>query len=400
MPSYRWVQRESEYWVEKGIITNEQREKITGLYQNRFHPVTILAVLAAVLVGFGFLSFVAANWKDISNTVKLGIIFSSLAGIYSLAFYFMKHGRKGWGYALSFLGVLVFGVAQILIGQIYQIVAYHAGFIFLWALAAFLMAYIFRLDLFFVLGLVLLSVAEIYNLAAFNFFNYLYFPMFVVLVLPFILRYPSHLNQWLTVTSFSFSLLLFLIDQNLILLWLLVYGGILIILADLLGEKWPGTAALEGLGYGIGIITTLAFVVEDFSEMENYPLMGIMIIVVAIHLMLLFKKRKVASGWWNWFLFMPALLHPVRDIELIYLIFLFVFSIFFILDGVNQHSAARLNAGIVVFIISCLTGYWQLAMSLMPKSLFFMVGGLILFALSYWMQRQKKVWLNREENVS
>jgi len=70
-----------DLWIERGWVTPASAEAILKSAEDR--PSTrrmpaILAMLGAVLIGFAVMSFVAANWAEISKLVKLVMIFGAM----------------------------------------------------------------------------------------------------------------------------------------------------------------------------------------------------------------------------------------------------------------------------------------------------------------------------------
>lgn len=403
MPSNRWLQRESLSWVEEGIISENQRHQILGLYQQSVKPVSIMVILASLLIGFGLLSFIAANWQGMSNGIKLLVIFVSLLGVYGLADRMHNRKQHVWGISFSFLGVLIFGIGLMLIGQLYHIVTYNAGAVFMWSTVALLMAYVYRNDLFVILGLILLTTGEIYSVAEYHTFSYVYFILFAVLVIPFLIRYPSRYNQILSVLSFSFSVFLFVMEHEQNILWMLPYGAALLLLSDVkkLG-RLSIASYLRVIGYVIGFLFLIIFSFDAdpffFREWGGTAwLIAVTVMLLAGYAFNVWKKGD-GGRMLDMLLFMPVFFHTVSDIEWLYILTLFVFSLYLIIHGSKHILIVQVNLGIVVFVISCLIAYGQLAWSFMPKSLFFVIGGLLLFGLSFWMQRQKHAWLKRGEN--
>ncbi|UUZ89377.1 DUF2157 domain-containing protein [Paenibacillus sp. P25] len=80
--SRKWVEKEGPGWVERGIVTRDQVDRILALYEDKKHAARLLPVLGSILVGLGILSFIAANWQDIPRLVRLALIVVLMAGFY------------------------------------------------------------------------------------------------------------------------------------------------------------------------------------------------------------------------------------------------------------------------------------------------------------------------------
>ena len=150
---YEEMESEVRKWVNEGIITNQQFEKILSFYQKE-KPVAKeelrkvitkwILVLASFLVALSFFSFVAANWKFFPFFVKLTIIVVSMLASYISGWYLKEYKKvKRTGESLIWLGCLIYGAGIFLIGQNYNTLAYNwpTGFI-LWVLGIIALAFV------------------------------------------------------------------------------------------------------------------------------------------------------------------------------------------------------------------------------------------------------------------
>ena len=97
-----------------------------------------LSILAAVLIGFAVMSFVAANWQDMPRLVRLGLLFSSLAASYGLAGVLFQRGMDAFGHAATLLGVAIFGASIMLISQMFHMDGNPPDAVLVWALGGLL----------------------------------------------------------------------------------------------------------------------------------------------------------------------------------------------------------------------------------------------------------------------
>ncbi len=148
MFSYRKrVDRDLERWHAAGHITSdalrairldlEQHSRALGL-------ANALAILAAVLIGFSVMSFVAANWQDMPRLMRLVLMLAALWGSYALSDVLARKGMHGFSDAAILAGVAIFGGNIMLISQMYHMDGNLPDFIFVWGAAAFLTGVLLR----------------------------------------------------------------------------------------------------------------------------------------------------------------------------------------------------------------------------------------------------------------
>lgn len=137
----RQLQKDLDEWIAKGWVPESSRALIlesAGAGQASMNLPATLGVFGVLLIGAGAMSFIAANWQDMSKLTRLIVLFGSMWGAYGLAAHFLS-SRPWIGGAFVLLGVLLFGVNIMLIAQIYHINAHFPNGVLLWgggALAA------------------------------------------------------------------------------------------------------------------------------------------------------------------------------------------------------------------------------------------------------------------------
>jgi uncharacterized membrane protein len=125
-------------WQERGLITPEAARTILAEMPAARGPslATVLATLAAVLLGFAAMSFVAANWQVMPKFLRLGLMLTGHAVCYGAAAYLHSRGRSVLAEAMTLAGVLVFGAAIMLVSQMYHMDGHPPDLFLLWGLGA------------------------------------------------------------------------------------------------------------------------------------------------------------------------------------------------------------------------------------------------------------------------
>jgi uncharacterized membrane protein len=136
----RQLHLETESWVAQGLVSREQAEALRRRYplvpeERRSRAVAALAIVGAFAVGAGAIGFFAANWDAIPHGGRLALLLGVTAGAYALAYHLRD--RTGAlprvGEAMYVVGVLLFGASLFLVGQMYHVEAHDPLALLLWA---------------------------------------------------------------------------------------------------------------------------------------------------------------------------------------------------------------------------------------------------------------------------
>jgi uncharacterized membrane protein len=146
------LRNELPIWVQEGLVSEEAAASLSRTYQltslkeesSRLLSAVIFTI-GGLLLGGGVISFVAANWEEISTPVKLTILFSALLGFHVIGYWLWRSvGWRRLGHALIFCGCLVFGANIGLVAQIFHIRGDWYGAFGAWAVGSLVMAWAVR----------------------------------------------------------------------------------------------------------------------------------------------------------------------------------------------------------------------------------------------------------------
>ncbi len=397
----KWMRNEGQKWVEDKIITDEQLDLIVARYPdtNDKRKVTgILPVLASILIGIGILSIIASNWGEISPLARLSLLIVIMLGFYYTGERNLKNSNATLGTSLNILGIISFGASIILLGQTFHLNAVDARLFVFWSLPAVYYLFRDRHKLYFFLLFVLTVGGQLYSLNEFQSFSYLLLVIFLICIGGYVFLYPRTLESWLFTSGLSLQALMFVIVQDINFLWFFLFGFALFT-AGLWVEKKVfkqpfnrlGTLIGFGFAYGLYFMLTNDFS-SDFELPAPYVFLPILIVILALSI--IGKRREnLYMHAWELLIFVPFFyLVKVADpllVGLVYLLVMFVYSGFKLAQGYRNENRSQINFGIVLFLLVCLMGYFNLAWSFMPKSIFFLLGGILLFILNAFLQRKK-----------
>jgi len=145
---WKWLKGQLPEWIDRGIITSEQSERIINeqpIEQGHSLLTRILISISALLIGLGVISFFAYNWQDMTKWMKLATIFLSFIIAHGVGLWLGRKPEKNahtefW----HLLGSFLFGAAIILIAQIYHIDEHAPNGILLWSLGPLMMMFILK----------------------------------------------------------------------------------------------------------------------------------------------------------------------------------------------------------------------------------------------------------------
>jgi uncharacterized membrane protein len=114
-------ERKLKAWVEAGLIDSAAADRIRIWEAQHAKPLALWSIIgiAALAIGLGIISLIAANWDAIDGPVRLAIHFALMAGLAGwLAFHTKAHDafHEAGLFVLGALGLAFFGH----IGQVYQ----------------------------------------------------------------------------------------------------------------------------------------------------------------------------------------------------------------------------------------------------------------------------------------
>lgn len=410
-----YVQRlksDIDLWIERGWVTPANAEAIlkqANLGTKSRSMASILAILGVVLIGFAAMSFVAANWNDISKLTKLVLIFAAMWAGYGAAIYAERRNQHNFAQAALLLGLLFFGAGIMLVAQIYHIQTNDPGGVLAWCLAALFAAATLPSRPALALGFLL---AGVWTAFAHNFNSDAVHWSFLVVWVP---------AMWLTLTlSWTPAIHLGLLA---LIFWLGINGTAFTNSFGIDNASLLGAFGLLALGLwlkGVALSKSMARlgnIMEHYGIVSAFVLLWILQYAPDFHsdghpsflLIIVLLLSLAGLAWWA----MQAASLQTRDlaaIGLIALVFtlrpfmpdhsalgpwLYValilgLSAWLISYGSHRESRMTVNLGFVAFGGEALYVYFEALGSLLGTAAFFLLGGILLIAGSLIMERMRR----------
>ncbi|MGE5372353.1 MAG: DUF2157 domain-containing protein [Solirubrobacterales bacterium] len=417
-----------------GLITHAQAEQILMRYSGEAVWTRYLfPVLGSILLGLGIILFFASNWQAIPIWGKLGLIFGSLVVCHVLAYYYRYRSKQPWlGTGLFVLAGILFGSAIFLIAQIYNINSYFPNGILFWGLGVLLMAWFSGETPLVLLALLLLNGWMISDLGESGPNSpWLQYLILFGAMFPLVYKNRNPIGAFLTlfflVITFASTPALETGAPNWVML-LIFLGSALAMRGFDPEELFRPLYQFFGMILVMGPLYLLSFhdFVQDYYHYRyssaptgdflsfavvTIPLV-ILVALVTFHprfrdqyrpirfIPLLLGALVLLAAWLS-----PtnALFGPSMDwlIPLLFNLILFTLVITLIILGNRIQHRPMLNLGLVFFYLQVIARYFDYAYAYMDRSLFFILGGLLLLALGWLLNRQQsklvKKWGEADE---
>ena len=144
-------EKQIKQWLKDGTITSKQAQKMlvdSSKYKkeqrsNKF--IVTISTIGSILVGIGAILFIASSWQVIPDILKVLILIGSTFAAYFIGYLFCYQNKNlpKVGASLMFLGALLFGATILLIAQIYNINANSHLLVLIWLIGVLPMVYAF-----------------------------------------------------------------------------------------------------------------------------------------------------------------------------------------------------------------------------------------------------------------
>lgn len=363
-------------WLDEGTIDHVQAEKmredLAEYNRERRSKKQIIAfsTIGAILIGIGAILFVASNWEKIGDTVKVLLLVGSTVGIH-YAGYLLKYEKQKYprlGSALILLSALLFGASFFLIAQIYNINANNSTLVFIWVLGVFPLIYGYRSA----------PIAGLCSLLFYLWISLLYLER-------------TDLNKLINIWD------LYLISGISI-----YFIGVLHGLAEKV--KHAETAfKFMGLQAVLFALFVHTFELGEYRAEKMVPVVyaisGILFLAVLLPKPL---RERIKGFQTDVSISIVALLMAGITLTTIYSpasekIYMILFNIIFLglltlllYAGYSTENIGIVNTTMFWFVLLIFARYFDFFWELLPRSLFFMLGGLVLLFISVVLERKRR----------
>ncbi|MDQ2770361.1 MAG: DUF2157 domain-containing protein [Bacteroidota bacterium] len=392
--SRKFLDTESPGWVSDGLISEAQRRQLLARYPQEAPALGLLPILGSVLVGLSGLSVVAANWQGLPAALRLALLLGSLLGSYGAGSYFLRRGNPDLGHGLIGLGLLLFGASIILTSQLYQLVGYDASGLLAWVVAGVALCYLYGSRLLVLLTVLIGAAVQTYCAEALGIFSY----ATAVLVALGVGYYWWHRPDSVTSTVLAAGLLwqagLLIVVLHAKITWFFVPAMAIYAAGDWQPRR-AGGRALQGPPLVAAYL--FMFGLAIFGETDAYanilrpPLLPYLAAMGAVLVLSIAGKRARSrlASLPDWLLLLPGFYLPGGlPLAVATLVVLYAHAGSVLARANRDQDPEQLTIGAVLFVAATAVAYFKLTWGFMDKSLFFLIGGVLLLALSWYLRRR------------
>ncbi len=392
--SRKFLETESPGWVTDGLISEAQRQRLLARYPPEAQPLGLLPLLGSVLVGLSALSVVAANWQALPTALRLALLLGSLTGSYAAGSYFLRRGNADLGHGLIGLGLILFGASIILTSQLYQLVGYDASGLLAWVVAGVAVSYVYGSRLLVLLTVLIGAAVQTYCVESLGIFSYVTAWLVVGGLGYYWWRRPDAVGATVLAVGLLWQAALLIIVLHARITWFFVPAMAIYAAGDWQANQAGGRAIQVP-----PLVTAYLFMfgLATFGETDAYanilrpPLLPYLAALGAVFAISVAGKRARGrlTSLPEWLLLLPGFyLSGGLPLAVATLVVLYAHAGSVLARANREQDSDQLTIGAVLFVAATALAYFKLTWGFMDKSLFFLVGGVLLLALSWYLRRR------------
>ncbi|MDO7875211.1 DUF2157 domain-containing protein [Hymenobacter sp. ASUV-10] len=397
--SRKFLETETPAWVQDGLITEAQRQQLLARYPaEAVAAIGLLPLLGSLLLGLSVLSVLAANWQALPPTVRLGLMLGSLLGAYAAGNYFLRRGNRSVGQGLLALGLLLFGVDIILTSQLYQLVGYDASGLLAWVVAGVALSFVYESSWLAALTLGIAAAVQTYYAWVLGSFSYATALLSLGGIGYYWGRRPSVLLGQVLATVVLWQAAALVAVSHSKITWFFIPAMLLYAVGDWLPRAPAATRALQGPSLVAAYLFTLGLAL--FGETDQYagllrpPLLAYLGALAGVFVVSFIGKRRQGrlASLPDWLLLLPGFYLPGGlPLAVATLVVLYCYAGAVLLRAQRATDGSgpeQLTLGAVLFVVATMVAYFRLTWAFLDKSLFFLLGGVLLLSLSWYLRRR------------
>ncbi len=413
----RKLKSDIDLWIERGWVTPANAELILKASEERpsaRRMPAILAILGAVLIGFAAMSFVAANWYEIPKLAKLITIFAMMWTASVAAIMLERRGHPAFTQAAVLASLALFGAGIMLIAQIYHIVTDDPGGVLAWAIASLAAALLVSSRPALALGILLCVIWSIFAwqldgsaphwpfwilwaASAFIALRLAWRPGFhLVLIAGFVWQ---AVNAEPVTGAYDIDpiWILIFVTLEVLVLWLIA------IIAGTRALRFAGAVQAYAMVIAFALLWTYQLAPDSNALLDGPVSLGAAVCAVATLILLALMYLALSRGLLELrhaaaisAIAIAALAYPyiaaayLSLVPWIYAALFLALSAWLISYGAARESRFAVNLGFIAFGAELLWLYFETLGTRLDTALFFAIGGILLIAGAFFMERMRR----------
>lgn len=340
---YRFLDEALSDSVDRGLIKNTEKKDILAYYdiQEGLDFIKVLVTIGAILIGLGILLIIVSNWAAIPPLGQLAILIILLSTAMGASL-LLRENKPITSHAMLYLALLIFGSSLFLINQGFNFNIATNTLFFVWSLGAIVLSSLHKDILLFLAAHIL---ALIYVLNSLN--DFIFIQLIFLLILFFGGNYYYNYRKILTFATLGLMTVYIVYTLN--------YYDVLSPLIAL----------------SVLIIGILLYHVKHELNYAIFQLVGLLNIGIA-GFILTFPEQ------WRQFAFIDT----GSVVSIPFSIGLVIYSLFLV--------SRRQIVPLVTIGALILRYYFDTLFDFLPRALFFIIGGLIILALGYFIEKYRQ----------
>jgi uncharacterized membrane protein len=392
--SRKFLETESPAWVTDGLISEAQRQLLLARYPPEPQALGLLPILGSVLVGLSGLSLVAANWQALPTVLRLALLLGSLVGAYGAGTYFLRRGNPDLGHGLIGLGLVLFGASIILTSQLYQLVGYDASGLLAWVVAGTALSYVYGSRLLVLLTVLIGVAVQTYCVQTLGSFSYATAALTAGGLGYYWWRRPDTVGSTVLAVGLLWQAGLLIIVLHSKITWFFVPAMAIYAAGDWQANR-AGGRALQVPSLVAAYL--FMFGLATFGETDTYanvlrpPVLPYLLALAVVFALSVAGKRVRGrfDTLLDWLLLLPGFYLPGGlPLAVATLVVLYAHAGSVLARAHRTQDSDQLTVGAVLFVAATAVAYFKLTWGFLDQSVFFLLGGVLLLSLSWYLRRR------------
>jgi len=276
----------------------------------------------------------------------------------------------------------------------YQLIGYDVTGLVAWAIAATALTYLYHSRFLFVLTVVIGAIVQGYNTGQLGAFSYATAAFTTLSLGYYWWRRPDALQGGVLAAGLLWQAGLLIGFLHIKITWFFVAAMAIYAFGDWQADR-PAGRAIQGPPLAAAFLFMLGLAI--FGEAGSYtdrlkpPLLAYLAALGVVFVVSLLGKRTRGrlSGATDWLLLLPGFYLPAGlPLAIAALVVLYSYTGAMLWRAHQEQNADRVTLGTALFILTTMVAYFKLTWGFMDKSLFFLLGGVLLLGLSWYLRHR------------